>query len=212
MKFPFLASFIIFILVLGRVIRKGRRNQQSQEKEFWEREKQANSVRRKPLDDLNYIGLSLEKLTLTDIFFKEFFKKHPDIADEAAECRNTLEMLSKEKIVNLTGYTNTDLKLEYGTANLTVLSEYDHNYTLLVRTLQKWADLLWENGYRFEAVSVMEFAVSTRTDISRTYYLLAEHYKEKGETAKTESLIATAETLLSANKNVIVRTLKESYL
>ena len=35
-----------------------------------------------------------------------------------------------------------DLKLEYGTANINDLSQYDQNYTLLVRTLQKWAEAL----------------------------------------------------------------------
>lgn len=212
MKFPFLASFIIFILVLTRVIRKGRRNQEAQEKSFWERERQANSVRRRPLDDLNYIGVSLEKLTMSNAYLDDFSAKHPEKASEVAECRETLEMLSKEKIVNLTGYTNTDLKLEYGAANITVLSEYDQNYTLLVRTLQKWADLLWETDYRAQAVSVMEFAVETDTDISRSYYLLAEYYKETGDTSKIQSLVETAKTLRSANKDIIVRTLQESYL
>ncbi|MBQ4537257.1 MAG: hypothetical protein II994_06520 [Lachnospiraceae bacterium] len=212
MKFPFLASFIIFILVLTRVIRKGRRKQEAQEQSFWDREQMANSVRRKPLDDLDYIDISLEKLTISETFLSDFTAKHPEIASNVADCRETLEMLSKERIVNLTGYTNTDLKLEYGTANITALSEYDQNYTLLVRTLQKWADLLWENGYRTEAVSVMEFAVETDTDISRSYYLLAEHYKETGNSDKIHVLIETAKSLRSANKDIIVRTLQESYL
>ncbi len=212
MKFPFLASFIIFILVLTRVIRKSRRKQEAQEQSFWDREQMANSVRRKPLDDLDYIDISLEKLTISEEFLSDFTAKHPEMASDAADCRETLEMLSKEKIVNLTGYTNTDLKLEYGTANITALSEYDQNYTLLVRTLQKWADLLWESGHRREAVSVLEFAVETDTDISRSYYLLAEYYKETGNSDKIHVLIETAKSLRSANKDIIVRTLQESYL
>ena len=40
--------------------------------------------------------------------------------DDAAvmECIETIESLTSMKIVNLTGWSNTDLKLEYGTANI----------------------------------------------------------------------------------------------
>ena len=48
----------------------------------------------------------------------------PDLmTDELAECLSELQDLSDAKIVNLTGYTNTDLKLKYGTANITILSD-----------------------------------------------------------------------------------------
>ena len=37
--------------------------------------------------------------------------------------------------MHLTGYTNTDLKLEYGAPNIKLLSAYDQRYTTLARTL-----------------------------------------------------------------------------
>lgn len=202
MKFPFLASFIIFILVLARRIKWSNKQEAKQEKNFWETESAANSVRRKSLDTLDYIQIPMEKLptnTLTE---------DPAVQDYL----NTLDTLSKEKIVNLTGYTNTDLKLKYGTSNISQLSTYDQNYTLLASTLQSWADLLWEKGYRTESVSVMEFALSTHTDTSHTYYKLAEYYAFLDDHEKLESLLHMAETLPSANRGVIVRTLQESYL
>ena len=51
--------------------------------------------------------------------------------ERAEEYRSLLTSLSTQPVVNLTGFTNTDLKLEYGTANITCLTEYDQNYTLL---------------------------------------------------------------------------------
>ncbi len=202
MKFPFFASFIIFVLVLARIFRKQRRIQQNQEDAFWERERLANNTRRKSLDHLDYIHIPMDRLPLGLMTQDE----------TVADCLNTLETLSSAKIVNLTGLTNTDLKLEYGAANITVLSEYDQNYTILVRTLQKWADVLWDAGFQKEAVSIMEFAVETHTDISHTYYRLAEYYQSHGEASRIRSLLETAETLHSANKNAIVRTLQKSYL
>ncbi len=202
MSLAILASLIIFALVISRNISLQSKNRKNTEKSFWERERLSNSVRRKSLDNLEYITIPLDKFPIS------LLKDNSTVA----ECIETLEILSGQHIVNLTGYSNTDLKLEYGTANITALTEYDQNYTLLVRTLQKWADILLEEGHTQEAKTLMEFAISTRSDISRTYYKLAEIYASRMETERIQSLIDTAETLRSSTKNIIVRTLRESYL
>lgn len=201
MKLPFLASFIIFLLVIRHAIKRQQKSKASSEKNFWAREREANSVRRKPLDSLHYIQIPLEAFPM------DCLSADPKIV----EYQQLLQTLSTQKIVNLTGYTNTDLKLEYGTANITVLSEYDQNYTLLVRTLQQWADILLDADYVSEAVTLMEFAISTGTDVSRTYYKLAEIYSARGDNFQIQQLLETAQKLRSANQKVIVRTLQESY-
>ena len=201
MKFPILASFIIFAIVLSYAIKRNASNTRKMEEEFWKREHKANTIRRKPLDNLKFISIPLET-----------FPTHILNENEAVmECISIIENLASEKIVNFSGYSNTDLKLEYGTANLTVLSAYDQNYTLLVRTLQKWADLLIENNYMSEAVVLMEYAVSTGTDISSTYYKLADYYSSGKEYSNIDRLIYMAESLKSPNKKVILNHLKEQY-
>lgn len=201
MNLLILASLIVFSLTLAYMLKRTKRKEAEAEQSFWERERQANSVRRKSLEHLNYITIPLETLPTS------LLSDDPTVA----ECIELLQNLSGESIVNLTGYSNTDLKLEYGTANITALSEYDQNYTLLVRTLQKWADVLLEHNYPQAAETVMEFAVQTNTDISRTYYKLAELYAAEGKQDKIDNLITTAQALRSANKKAIVRTLQESY-
>lgn len=197
-----LASLIaLSFFVVFRIKAQNRKIQQA-ENEFWERERRANAVRRKSLEHLDYIAIPLEKLP-TDTLCDD-----PDIAD----CLDLLKQLSTLRIVNFTGYSNTDLKLEYGAPSITELAEYDQNYTLLVRTLQKWADLLLEKGYAADAETVMEFAVAVRTDVSRTYYKLADIYAARIETEKVAALVDTAETLRSSNRELIVRTLRETYL
>ena len=197
-----LASLFILCSFLAIAIRRQSKIEKEKEESFWARERRANSVRRKPLDNLAYITVPMAE------FPTGLLNENPTVK----ECIETLEILSTQPIVNLTGYSNTDLKLEYGAANITVLMEYDQNYTLLVRTLQKWADILLEEGYTDEAVTLMEFAVSTSTDVSRTYYKLGEIYATRLETERVQDLIKTAEGLHSSNKKTIVRTLQESYL
>lgn len=196
-----LASFIAFVLILSVLMKRTTRKWQEEEKRFWNKEQEANNVRRKSLDDLEYIKIPFEALPMNVLTEDERIR----------DCVDTLKILSENKIVNLTGITNTDLKLEYGTANITPLTAYDQSYTLLVCTLQKWADFLFEQGYISEARIVMEFAVSTRTDISKTYYTLAGIYKDSSESYKIKELIQTASQLQSSLKDVIVRNLKESY-
>ncbi|HIW81608.1 MAG TPA: hypothetical protein H9742_08845 [Candidatus Acetatifactor stercoripullorum] len=201
MNLVVLASLILFILILSMLLSKKSRESKKAEALFWERERLADSVRRKPLDHLDYIKIPL------DTFPLNLMEENPEVR----ECVDILKTLSTQPIVNLTGYSNTDLKLEYGTANITALSDYDQNYTVLVRTLQKWADLLWDNGFVSQAAAIMEFAVSTKTDISRTYYRLAEYYCANGQKDKISFLVQTAQSLHSANSKAIVRTLQESY-
>lgn len=199
MNIGFLASFIIFSLLVSHNIRKQARKGRREEKDFWARESRSNSVRRKPLDGLRYIKIPLES------FPTHLLNEDRDVM----ECIEIVESLTSQKIVNLTGWTNTDLKLEYGTANITALSEYDQNYTLLVRTLQKWADALIEAGYLGEASVLMEFAVSTDTDVGRTYYQLADFWISRLEGDRVDQLIRRAEGLRSSNRDAIIRHLKE---
>ena len=201
MNLLFLASFITLTILISYNVRKQAKKGKNQDADFWSRERRANSVRRKPLDSLNYIKIPLET-----------FPTHLLNEDSAVmDCIEIIESLTSQKTVNLTGWSNTDLKLEYGTANITVLSEYDQNYTLLVRTLQKWADALLEAGYGKEASVLMEYAVSTNTDVSQTYLKLADYWIAQQDPFQIERLIHTAEGLRSSSRNSIIRQLREKY-
>ncbi|MBR6664433.1 MAG: hypothetical protein IKL22_01800 [Lachnospiraceae bacterium] len=201
MKIPFLATLFLFLLVLGRALKKNTKTMNEQEQSFWQRERAANSVRKKPMDDLEYIFLPLEQLPA---------EVHRDDT-VVQECLDTLTILKDSKIVNLTGITNTDLKLAYGTANITVLTEYDQNYTSLITTLQKWADRLYELGDMDNAKTILEYAVSVHSDITATYLLLAEIYSQSGLSERIPELISAAEKLTGTSGKIILRKLQETY-
>ena len=129
--------------------------------------------------------------------------------EELDACIRDLNDLSEYKIVNLTGYTNTDLKLEYGTANITILSEYDFHYTNLVSLLQKLAEKLHESGNDALAIMTLEFAVSTNTDVSKSYYLLAQLYNDAHTPEKIFDLMESAQNIRSMQRDVILKRLGE---
>ena len=120
-----------------------------------------------------------------------------------------LEGLRDQKIANLTGYSNTDLKLKYGAPRIARLMLWDQNYTVLARTLQKWGKRLLDLGYKEEAIRVLEFALSTRTDILGTYQVLLKHYQENGNEEGIAALKETASGLESLRRDQILALLGE---
>ncbi len=200
MNFAFLASCLLFCGVIYHAINRSKSIEENSTKDFWSKEQKANSVRKKSLDNLDYITIPEWLLSMTP----STSSKH------VSECVNELKELSQSPIVNLTGISNTDLKLTYGTANITILSQYDFQYTNMVRILQKVAEELVTLGEKELAIKVLEFSVSTRTDVSKTYYLLASLYDEAGTPEKKDFLIQQAEHLNSIMKDSIVRTLQAS--
>ncbi len=201
MNFIIITSFLIFSIVFFFARRRTTRIEDAREREFWEREKRANFIRRKSLDGLNYIHIPEELLNM----------KPSSTTDALNTSIKDLNDLSEYQIVNLTGYTNTDLKLEYGTANITILSEFDLHYTNLVTLLQKLAEQLYENNEYELAAATLEFAVSTGTDVSQSYYLLADIYQQTGAPEKIADLIKHAQNVNSLMKDTIVQRLTEDY-
>lgn len=196
--FPFLAT-IVFVFWLTYELKKHDRINKKAYEDFWEKERKANLVRKKALDNLPYITVPLEYIP------KSLLSEDADVND----CINILEHLSERKIVNLTGYTNTDLKLEYGAPNLNTLMEYDENYTLYARTMNKLAHAYYDAGYESNARILLECCIESNTDIKASYLLLAQIYKKHGETEKMDKLINTAKNLPSASKKSIIRVLEE---
>lgn len=195
-----LASLIIPIIWLTYELKKHDKLEKNALNDFWRREEEANLVRKKPLDNLNYVEIPFDFIPESLLADNE----------EVKDCLELLNKLSEKKIVNFTGFSNTDLKMEYGAANLTELSQYDENYTLYARTIYKLANLYYRNGYESNARVLLEKAVESGTDISGNYLLLARIYQEHKETDKLNSLLWSAENLRSAaSKKNLIRSLEE---
>ena len=160
------------------------------QRSFLDKENKANTTRKVDISNLNYITIATDKLPM---------EKNQDPAIN--ECHNTIIELSSKKILNLTGVSNTELKLKYGVANLNSLSDFDNNYTILVRTLQKWAQLLYDRERLLEAAQVLEYAMSINTDIVKTYRLLSQIYIEQNTSYKIDNIIKHLSNTNIMNKN-----------
>lgn len=195
---PIFPLVIVFIIWLSYELKKGTRIREQKVEDFWENERQANLTRKKNIEHLDYITISLESLP--------FFE---NIDPELEQYQSRIRILSEKRILNLSGFTNTQLKKEYGAANFPLLSQYDENFTQLAGVLAKWGARLMELGYEKEAVTVLELGIRYKTDISANYFLLAEYYAAHGDSQKLQWLRDTANELQTLMKEPILARLKE---
>ncbi len=259
MLFPVLTSIFILLILIRYKMNKADKEGRREMDEFWARERAANEVRKKPLDNLDYLTIPEEYYTYAreavakNSRVQAALSKDPTVTDaspspettlttvmatsvspergtpdtdqtkseksrmkaleascaKAEEALRILNALLDEKIVKFTGMTNTDLKLEYGTANITVLTRYDNNYTMMVRALQMLGEALHEQGENEKAMEVLEFALKSKTDVGASYKLLADICLECSNKDKIPWIIEQAEALNYGNSAAVARSIRE---
>ncbi len=195
---PLVLIIIVLYLIMKLDSNKANKKVIKEKQEFWNKEYKSNEIRKKDISSLPFIKIPLNELPMKDT------------TDETLlALQHSITNLSKVSILNLTGISNTDLKLQYGVANLTFLSECDNNYTLLVNSLYKWGSYLYELGYINDAKIVLEYGITCNTDISKNYILLANIYKEQNTPNKINNLLDTISNLNTINKESLLRLVKE---
>lgn len=197
MRFTVPIIIITFCIVFKLIVNRDPKS--DPDAEFLERERQSNLIPRKDISELPYIHVPVSELPL-DV---------PTTSEETKERQETIRSMADKKVLNLTGMTNTDLKMEYGTANLNTLSAADGNFTKLVQALSYLAGDYMDNQHIPEAKTLLEYGVSIGTDSKRNYLMLASIYKEEGCPEKIDSLIDSAGQINSLLKDSIVNSLEK---
>lgn len=190
---------LIFVLWLQYELRKDSKFSKKTMDLFWKKEQASNLTRKKDISDLDYLTVSLASLPMED---------HED--ETINSYRDLIRIYSGRKMLNLCGQTNTELKYQYGAANITLLSEYDNNYTAFVSMLQKWSQRLQDLGYEDDARRVLEFSIySCLTDATRAYRLLAQIYHCQNCPDKIDAIIEIVSQTRIRNKATLILELNE---
>ena len=102
--YPIFTCFIIFALFTFIFMNRSKNSFAKEKEQFLEKEREANSVRKQPLTDLEYIDIDLGSFPTIETDDEYILERI-----------NTLQVLAgpDNKIVNLSSYSNTDLKLKY---------------------------------------------------------------------------------------------------
>ena len=184
MAFPFLTIFIIFVLLLAFRYSSLKKKTSEKYNDFWGNEAKANNTPAVDLSTLDYLKVPLSKFP---------FGKWED--DEMQMMESQITELAEKRILNLSGKTNTDLKLEYGTANLEAMTEIGENFNTLIVLLVDYAKALMEKDDMEEAAKILEYGASIRSDISSNYMLLGDCYVALGQTKKIPIIRAQVESM-----------------
>ena len=171
---------LILIMLIRYKSKKHDRQSGMRIDEFLQRELEANTTRKKDISGLPYL--------IADISRLPDLAGCPDPDGEIAAARKALARLDGTKLLNLSGISNTDLKLTYGAANFPVLSECDSHYTAYTRGLQRLGSLLFDAGDNERAALALEYAVELTTDIRATYRLLGAIYEKQGRSDAAAAL------------------------
>ena len=143
---------------------------------FLKTEAEANNTRKQDISNLDYVIFSLSALP-------EYKGDDDDILAQ----QKRLLFFEGKQMLNLSAYSNTELKLMYGAANLDFLSTADVNFINFSRELFKYGQLLYEKESEEQALAVLEYGIDIKTDLSKHYALLVDIYVKIAPIIKRKS-------------------------
>lgn len=185
--------FIVFILWFRVKSKQADKLSNNPREEFLKREQEANFTRKKDISNLDYFTVPEGVLP---------FSETDD--EEEARLQNNVKNIMSRKMLNLSGMTNTDIKLEYGHANLDILSEYDQNFSMFLTSLDRWGNYLYTKGDTHHSIQILEYAIANGSDITGTFTTLAKIYADENKPEKIQSLIDKVESSDFFMKDTIV--------
>lgn len=192
-----LPYILIIFGIIGLLRAKSTLADKKKRDDFFKKESEANSVKKRDISMLPYIKIDESLLSVKS--------DNPEIQALLSELTN----LKDKKILNLTGISNTDLKLKYGAANITELTECDDNFASLCKILNLLGKTYYDNGDIAMSKKFLEYAVGIRTDITDTFVTLATIYRDNNESNRIDDLINIAGTLNSLSKQTIILKLND---
>lgn len=160
--------FLIFCAWRFYEQRKSERLDKKASDEFWAREEEANHTRKKDISHLPLLEVKESEIPMTDSDDESILYYIDHICE-----------IIKRPMIDLSEYSNTDLKLAYGVANFNTLSEYDENYNTFLLALSNLARAYSRAGLYKEAKDCLELALyygsrkrSDYTDLTEVYLKL----------------------------------------
>ena len=198
-KFPLiLPSFLVFIAWLTYELKKNEKKNKEGLQKFLITEAEANNTRKQDISNLDYVIFSLSALP-------EYKGDDDDILAQ----QKRLLFFEGKQMLNLSAYSNTELKLMYGAANLDFLSTADVNFINFSRELFKYGQLLYEKESEEQALAVLEYGIDIKTDLSKHYALLVDIYVKNQQLDKLLLLKEKAQNIHTLMKDSIVNNLED---
>jgi hypothetical protein len=204
MAFPsFFIIFVISIFVFQHHLRKNNKIENKAKNEFWQKERKSLVVRKKEFSKEDYIVPDITNLTLSipkdmvpgdELQLKQLVKKIKD--------------LSTHDMMNFSDLSNTELRLRFGTANQSIITNNEYTYNNFLKALASYANLMNDYNLAEESMIALEQCISLGSDFSEHFSHLGQLYINKHMQTELNSLKETANNLISLNKKGILEKLE----
>ena len=178
----YMACFFIFCGWLFYEQRKSQRKLKKASDDFWAREELANSTRKKDISHLPLIHVEEAEIPFVE-----------DGDETITKQIEQLRQIIREPMIDLSDYSNTDLKLAYGVGNFKTLSEYDENFNTFLMALTDLARSYEHEGLYEEAEKTYLAALRCGSRKACDYEELAKVYLALDRPDKISSLIQEVE-------------------
>ena len=155
------AFLIIFMFVKSQFIRK---NQEMVISRFIDAEDEANAVRRKDISP--------------ELFYTPNLSVLPQLPEGDP---HQVARTARRKMIHFSEpVSNLDLKMQYGSAQMETLAEYEENFNEYMRALTAWASTLMVSGETGDALDILEYTFGLGIEFRSAYRLAADiHFKDR---------------------------------
>lgn len=196
----FLTIIIVFFIWFRVKMKQNAPSTSEADRNYWEREHQANYVRKRDISTLDYIEIPEQALP--------FLSPKNDLENmEELALEQDVKERMQHKMINLYNFSNIELKEKFGSANLEELANCEQNFTTFLRSLAKWGEFVYNKGDFVRARQIMEYAISIDSDISTVYTTLGKIYVQTNSLDKLDELIDLVATSDFARKDSILKSL-----
>lgn len=178
----FFILFIIFLIWFSYEKKKNSKAIEQEERSFWDREEEANRSRKKDISELPY-------LVIPDDAFDDIFGASNDT--DILNLENRIQNLAHSRMIDLSDYTNTDLKLYYGIGNFQELTQYDQNYLNFLDCLTALGNELLTHQLTNQALAAFQLSLTIGSDKSADYIGLGKCYQALDQPEELIELISS---------------------
>lgn len=199
LRFPsFFVCFLIFIAWMHYKKRKATKQQEKESSLFWEREEEANHTRNK---DISHLPLFTPDITRIPWEGAQ--------NDTILHYLDALRRLIESPMMDLSEYTNTNLKIAYGIGNFQTLSTYDETYQNFLQTLTALGRAYMEAGDYTHAAEACRLCLDYDPKNRIACLSLAEIYKKGHKNYLLSDLIDEIKHSPIARKESLLREINE---
>lgn len=159
----FACGITIIFLALRHKINKGSNKSKEALDHFLIEEHRANFITKKNLPNELLLHIDSDQIP----------------PNTSTECEGLFQQVVRQStlpMVNLSQYTNLQLKQTFGVNHLDTLIQYEQNYISFLQTLTAYGIALHNAGYIQDSIQSLEYCLNFGCDLNKCYLYLIKNY------------------------------------